>query len=86
MIPMVFCPSLVPCAQLKSAEDTSCRRRNSLSDFAGGVLRKVQWTISIISQESAIPIIGESTMNTSVVPHLPGTSAPKPALATAAPA
>jgi len=37
IIPIVFCASFVPCAQLKSADEASCRWRKYRSARDGGV-------------------------------------------------
>ena len=88
MIPIVFCASLAPCDSEKSAELTSCAPRKNRSTRAGGTFWKIQNTAVISMKPSAAPIIGESTMKSSVIGHLPfaSTSPPNPAFATAAPA
>src|SRR5919109_1353988 len=86
MIPIVFWASLPPWPRLKAAAETSCRRRNSRSTFAGVTRRKIHRLASINRKPSSMPSSGDSAMNRMVFCRLPAFSTPKPALATPAPA
>ncbi|MNN10248.1 hypothetical protein D3C81_1231660 [compost metagenome] len=85
MMPMVFCASLPPWPRLYSEADTSCSRRNQRSTRDGGVRKKVQPTITIMIEPSRKPRNGEIRIKATVFSRPLPTSAPVPALATAAP-
>src|SRR5215217_2452572 len=86
MIPMVFWASLPPWPRLKAAAETSWRRRNRPSTFAGVLRRNSHWLDSMSRNPSAIPNSGDRTMNRMVFSRLAAFRTEKPALATPAPA
>src|SRR5215204_5625547 len=86
MTPMVFWASLPPWPRLNAAADNSCRRRNRPSTLAGVDRWKTHRLDSMSRNPRAMPNSGDSGMNRIVFSRLPRSSAPKPALATPAPA
>src|SRR5215211_5261693 len=86
MMPMVFWASLPPWPRLNAAADSSWRRRNRPSTLAGVDRRKIHRLASMSTNPRAMPNSGDSGMNRMVFSRLPRSSAPKPALATPAPA
>src|SRR4029079_2273971 len=66
MMPIVFWASFAPWPRLKSADDTSCSRRNQRSILPGCARRTIHATITIIPPPSSIPSTGEITMNSAV--------------------
>src|SRR5215208_47420 len=86
MMPMVFWASLPPWPRLKAAADSSCRRRNRLSTRAGLDRWKIHRLASMSRNPRAMPNSGDGGMNKMVFSRLPRSNAPKPALATPAPA
>ena len=85
MMPMVFCASLPPCPRLYAAEETSCSRRNHLSTRRGVWRKQIHETLSMISEPSAMPSIGETMMNDAVLMMPGASSGAVPAAASAAP-
>src|SRR5215216_7271066 len=86
MTPMVFWASLPPWPRLNAAADSSCSRRNRPSTRAGVDRRKIHRLASMSTNPRAMPNSGDSGMNRMVFSRLPRSNAPKPALATPAPA
>src|SRR5918995_3453040 len=86
MMPMVFWASLPPWPRLNAAADSSCRRRNSPSTFAGADRRKIHKLTSMSRKPRVSPNSGDSGMNRMVFSRLPASRTPKPPLATPAPA
>ncbi len=85
MMPMVFWASLAPWPRLKSAAETSCRRRNQRSTGPGAARRQTHSTVTMSRAPSAKPISGARTMNRAILSSPGRTRAPNPPLATPAP-
>ena len=87
MMPIVFWASLVPWDSENAAAEPSWARRNQRSTEPYGVLWKIQETAIMSAQPMTMPISGDSTMKARVLTQaMPGTIAPMPTRATAAPA
>src|SRR5512132_2741037 len=84
MMPMVFWASLPPWPRLKAAAETSWRRRNRPSTFAGVLRRNSHRLASMSRNPSAIPNSGDRKMNRIVFCRLAAFRTLKPALATPA--
>ncbi len=85
-MPIVFWASLAPCIRLKLAAEKSCSLRNHPSTREGVKPRNTHIVITVVTSPTIRPMTGATTMKTSVFVQPERITAPKPALATAAPA
>ena len=86
MIPIVFWASLVPWPREYAAAEAIWRTRNVRSTRRGNERRSSHESPTVSNSARHRPITGATTMNASVLIHPASMIAPKPALATAAPA
>src|SRR5512140_915864 len=85
MIPITFWASLVPWLKEKIPDDTSCSRRNQRSTLDGTWRRTIQAVATMTAVPRTIPMIGDSTMKTTILMMPLATSPDGPSAGSVAP-